>query len=73
MKRTKRQKAYIGSLKPWLTTSLDANKLGIECPHKECGGKAVVNKKKWLNLKREYVGRSCTYCFRTSRVPDGLH
>lgn len=65
------------SLPLWLMKNLGANKLGIECPRKGCGGKAIVNKKKWLHSrtvenadgsKTDIIGRSCTYCFKTARI-----
>jgi hypothetical protein len=68
-------------LPEWKTTDLGAGKLGIECPRKECGGKAVVNKRKWIkahvhtfhdNSKLVIWGRACTYCFRASGVPEHL-
>jgi hypothetical protein len=39
----------------------------ITCPG--CGGSAIVNKKRWLRSRPEFVGRSCTYCFKTYRIP----
>lgn len=43
--------------------------LNITCPYKDCGGKAVVNAKKWKESRPDFIGRSCTYCFRTARLP----
>ena len=43
--------------------------LNITCPRKECKGKAIVNKRKWLEDKKDFVGRSCTYCFKAAGIP----
>lgn len=67
----------MSKLPVWIVTSL-SGKLGIKCPQKDCGGKAVVSRK-WAQ-PRMYeqpdgqlvmiVGRSCTYCFQTAQVPE---
>jgi hypothetical protein len=57
----------------WILTVLDPHKpekLGIECPY--CREKAIVKRSAWLFVKREYIGRSCTYCFATSEIPRNL-
>lgn len=59
-------------VKDWLATAMDRGKLGIQCPDRDCGGKAVVNRKRWLESKPDYATRSCTYCFKTFKVPDKL-
>jgi hypothetical protein len=55
----------------WITAPGEGGTLRITCPR--CGGKAVVNKSKWLGYRSEeghsFIGRSCTYCFKTSRIP----
>lgn len=59
-----------GSTLPfWKTTDLGKNKLGIQCPRKDCGDKAVVNKKRWL-ADNGFIGRVCTYCYKTARLPE---
>lgn len=64
----------------WITTKLPDGKLGLQCPRTDCGGKCVVNKKKWT-APRTYqmqgkvvkiLGRSCTYCFKANAIPDDL-
>jgi phage FluMu protein Com len=54
----------------WLLARGEGGTLRITCPR--CGGKAVVNGKLWLGYKddegRGYIGRSCTYCFKTARI-----
>lgn len=61
----------------WIVIPID-NKLGIECPYKNCGGKALVSRR-WLKPRAQnlsdgsklvIIGRSCTYCMRTSRIPE---
>lgn len=58
----------------WNVTKLPKGQLGIECPRKDCQGKATVNRQKWL--KGEAISepttksRACTYCFRAARVPE---
>jgi hypothetical protein len=69
----------------WIVSSLNG-KLGIQCPYKDCGGKAVVSRQ-WGQprlvprgdkdshdapepLFVMVVGRSCTYCSRSSQVPE---
>jgi hypothetical protein len=42
----------------------------IICPR--CHNEAEINIDPWLNLKREFIGRSCTYCFAASQVPENL-
>jgi hypothetical protein len=57
----------LSTLPLWKLVDLGSNKLGIQCPRKECGGKAVVNKKRWT-AQNGFIGRSCTYCMKTSRI-----
>lgn len=61
-------------MKTWKIQAVDG-KLGLTCPN--CGGKALVSKK-WRQprtytrpdgSKVVIVGRSCTYCFKTARLP----
>lgn len=66
----------------WQIVRLDG-KLGIQCPRKNCRGKAVVSRA-WLNPRRVVTssgdtrdetettirGRSCTYCFRAAEIPE---
>lgn len=56
----------------WITERLGPNKVGIQCPRKDCKNKAVVNERKW------FVGRSdtkrvdtrmCTFCSRAAWLP----
>lgn len=64
----------------WKVVRLPKNRLGIQCPRKDCQCKAVVSKS-WLK-NRQYeknsgekhtiIGRSCTYCFRSSLIPEEL-
>lgn len=42
--------------------------LNITCPRKDCGGKAVVSKR-WRESRPNYIGRSCTYCFKVAKIP----
>lgn len=62
----------------WNVTRLGPGKLGIQCPRKDCHEKAVVSVR-WLRPKfyersdgQQVMirGRSCTYCFQASAVPD---
>lgn len=57
----------------WEVRPLGVNQIGIKCPN--CGGKAAVNRKKWLKppdhlVGQNIIGRACTYCFRAARIPD---
>ena len=54
----------------WIVKALGPNKIGIECPRRDCGGKAVVNKKKWYKAQPNFITRSCTYCFKANRIPE---
>lgn len=54
----------------WIVTTLPDGKLGIECPR--CGGKAVVNRKKWLFGDTDFLSRGCTYCYRPIFIPKTL-
>lgn len=42
----------------------------ITCPR--CKNEAIVHRQRWLNARRnrDYVARSCTYCFKVARVPN---
>lgn len=59
----------LSRLKEWKVTRMSGGKIGIQCPHKDCEGKAVVNAKKWYGSRPQF-GRSCTYCFRTNKIPQ---
>jgi len=58
----------------WITAQGEGGTLRITCPR--CGGKALVNKKKWLTYRSEegrtFIGRSCTYCFKTAQIPEAM-
>lgn len=71
-----RRKTLESMLKPWkIKVMPNGAKLGIECPY--CHGKALVSAK-WRQ-PRTYechdgstvliIGRSCTYCFKTAKIP----
>lgn len=68
-RQARRGEPSTGSLRPWVVKNLGAGKAGIECPR--CGGKASVNKRKWLSAS-DYKTRSCTYCFKTSMIPEDV-
>ena len=53
----------------WKVMRGEGGTLRITCPR--CGGKAVVNGKKWVD-SWPGIGRSCTYCFFTNRLPLDL-
>lgn len=67
-------------MKVWIVTRLNG-KLGIQCPYKDCRGKAVVSRL-WLRSfkvdnadkqsKITIRGRACTYCFRASEIPEEM-
>lgn len=59
-----------GSVKNWIATELDSGQLGIECPR--CGGKAKINKRRWIIAQPDYLSRGCTYCFYVSWIPQNL-
>lgn len=58
-------------MKPWLVESAERTGwIKITCPHKDCGGVAFVKRGMWLHgARRRFIGRSCTYCFKTAKVP----
>jgi len=59
-------------LKPWkVEASGWAGWIKITCGW--CGGLAYVKRRNWLHSarNRHLVGRSCTYCFKTGRIPGG--
>jgi Zn-finger protein len=60
------------NLPVWKTTELGNGKLGIQCPRYGCGGKATVNKKKWIEAKPGFESRSCTYCYAVAWIPEEL-
>lgn len=39
----------------------------IRCPYEDCQGVILVDVKKWAKARPEPT-RSCTYCFRVSRI-----
>lgn len=61
---------YVSKLPTW-KVKVVGGKLGIECPNKECKGKALVART-WLRSRPEFIGRSCTYCFKTFQIPEGM-
>ena len=65
-----RESEHVSSLPVWLVTRLGPQKIGIQCPRKDCKGKAVVSRK-WLR-RTNIIGRVCTYCFKTSQVPKEM-
>lgn len=58
--------SYESQLPLWATQRLAGGKLGLTCPR--CQGKAVVAGRRWRSASTG-IGRVCTYCFKTSRVP----
>lgn len=60
----------------WKVVRLEKRKLGIQCPRKACGKKAVVTRD-WLRLEvkvgeqtKTYHTRPCPYCFKTAEIPE---
>lgn len=43
--------------------------IGIVCPRADCGGKAIVAKRKWMT-QIDSPTRPCPYCFRAARLPE---
>jgi hypothetical protein len=76
-----RERRLLPKLPEWIVTELGSGKIGIECPRtvvasnldprgrEKCGGKAIVNKRRWLMIQPDYATRACTYCFNTNRIP----
>lgn len=64
--------AMTSTLPCWITQKGEGGTLRITCPR--CGGKAIVNAHKWYKGDGQYkgpmIGRSCTYCFFTNRIPE---
>lgn len=60
--------SFASTLPSWIMQPGEGGTLRITCP--SCGGKAVVNKSRWLNDRKEFIGRSCTYCFKTSKIRE---
>lgn len=60
------------SLPVWKVQELPKGQLGITCPRERCGGKAVVNKKRWLESRPDFESRCCTYCYATAWIPEEL-
>lgn len=73
MSRAKERKAeqarasFNNQLPEWIVER-EGGTLNITCPRKDCGGKAKVSPR-WLRSRPKFIGRSCTYCFRTARIP----
>lgn len=70
---------YLKSALPYweVTRFPNGAKVGIKCPRKDCGGKALVSSK-WLEPRTHemhdggklvIIGRPCTYCFKTAQIP----
>lgn len=62
-----RERVFNSQLPEWIVER-EGGTLNITCPRKDCGGKAKVSPR-WLRSRPKFVGRSCTYCFRTARIP----
>lgn len=60
---------FYKQLKPWRLGRVRKGWMEITCPH--CGGVAYVKRGRWLHRRSnyKYIGRSCTYCFKTGRIP----
>lgn len=56
-------------LKPWnIEPAGRPGWIKITCPY--CVGIAYVKRGRWLHgSKRQFIGRSCTYCYKTGRIP----
>lgn len=64
------QQAFVDMLPHYIATrSSDFPAwLIIECPREECGHTFLVHRKNWF-FANDKLGRSCPYCFMTSRLP----
>lgn len=65
--QSERRAAFHTQLPEWVVEKVGGT-LNITCPRKDCGGKAKVSPR-WLRSRPRFIGRSCTYCFRTARIP----
>jgi len=61
-------------LPEWVVVHLDLDdEPVIEITCTRCGGSAIIlSPSRWFGSKRnrDYVARSCTYCFKVSRLPE---
>jgi hypothetical protein len=58
-------------LPTWNVVRLPKRQLGIQCPRKDCKGKAVVTRD-WLKPVDSAVSKPCTYCFKAAEIPKGF-
>lgn len=57
-------------MKVWQVVRLPKNRLGLQCPQKDCRKKAVVSRE-WCD-DNGYTARPCTYCFKAARIPEEI-
>lgn len=56
------------ALKPWLVEPLEGGGAHLTCPH--CKNITGVVLEAWVSCKPEFVGRPCTHCFGTAKIPE---
>jgi hypothetical protein len=62
------QAKFHKQLKPWKIEPADNSWLKITCPN--CKGVAYVKQGPWLHgILHAFIGRSCTHCSKTARIP----
>jgi hypothetical protein len=71
-RKLKRRLRAESRLLEWKVTKLPKGQFGLRCPRHQCGGKAVVNAKRWLSSRPDFETRSCTYCYVPSWIPEEL-
>lgn len=68
----KRRLRRESNLPTWRVKKIENGQFGLQCPRYDCGGKAVVNGKKWLASVPGFETRCCTYCYKTAWIPEDL-
>jgi hypothetical protein len=71
-RKLKRRLRAESNLPTWKVKKLPSGQFGIQCPRFGCGGKAVVNGRRWLDSKPNSETRTCTYCYAAAWIPEEL-
>jgi hypothetical protein len=71
-RKSEKERKFNSQLPVWIVEpGAKKGTLNITCPRDICGGKFIVERKRWCEgSERGFIGRSCPYCFYANRIPE---